>query len=119
METIEDRMAQIEALGNTFIDGYAIPNAWVDLVTDETPAADVLAMVVSYGGHIKSQPGLDVPAEARQSYERQIQHEVEYGEASFALEAGRKLAIRNRMFREEGREVPFDDRYRLFPSRTV
>ena len=112
METIEGKMAQVVANGNTFIDGFAIPNAWVNLVTDETPAADVLAMVVSYGGHIQSQPGFDIPAEARRTYDRQMQHEAEYGEASFVLQAGRSLVARNKMLREKGREVPFDDRFK-------
>lgn len=112
METSEGKIAYVEAMGNTFIDGYAIPNAWVDLVNHELSAADVLAMVVSYGGHVQPQPGFDVPTEARMAYNRQVQHESEYGEASFVLEAGRNLAARNRMLREKGREVPFDDRFK-------
>ncbi len=107
METYEGKMAQVEATGNTFVDGFAIPNAWADLVTDEMSAADVSAMVVSYGGHIESQA-----EKARQLYDQQIQHELEYGETSFALEAARNLAYRNRMLREKGREVPFDDKFK-------
>jgi len=111
METIEYKMAQVEASGHTFIDGYAIPNSWVDLVTGERPAADVMAMVVSYGGHIESE-SYDVSAIARQTYDIQVRNEREYGQSAWALENARRLANQNAFLREQNREVPFDERFK-------
>jgi len=111
METLEGKMAQVEATGHTFIGGYAIPEAWVDLVSDELPAANVMALVVSYGGHIRSEI-MDVPAEARRTYDTQVVHEAEYGQTAWALEDARHLATRNALLREQGREIPFDEHFK-------
>lgn len=118
METLEGKMTQVEASGNTIINGYAIPDSWVDLITGEITAADVLALVVSYGGYIHSE-GMDIATNARQNYDRQIADEAKYGETAWALTGARYLVERNRMLREHEREVPFDERFKWPTSQTA
>ena len=100
MVPIESRMKEIESMGQTFIDGYAIPEMWIDLVSDEVPAADVAAIAVVFGGF-------------REIYDKQTRDEAEYRHTSFALDDARSLVARNRMLRENSRQVPFDERYKF------